>query len=67
VTTPHTMITCKTAVGAGDGLSWSIQIAEQSSVSPTTDYHIPEILGFDGPGSVDASTDGGEEIVIRGQ
>jgi len=62
----HTKIECQTAVGAGDSLTWSIEIEGQVSVSPTTDYHFPVITGFRGPGAVDASTDGGEQIVVIG-
>jgi hypothetical protein len=62
----HTQINCLTSVGAGDDLTWSITIDEQASVSPTTDYHIPEIFGFGGIAARDASTDGGQEIIVFG-
>ncbi|KAA0162016.1 hypothetical protein FNF27_08106 [Cafeteria roenbergensis] len=66
VVTAHTLIQCTTDVGAGEDLTWSITVDEQASVSPTTDYHPPEITGFAGPAAADASTNGGQEIVIQG-
>ncbi|KAA0145622.1 hypothetical protein FNF29_08460 [Cafeteria roenbergensis] len=66
VVTAHTLIQCTTDVGAGEDLTWSIIVDEQASVSPTTDYHPPEITGFAGPAAADASTNGGQEIVIQG-
>jgi hypothetical protein len=62
----HTQIQCLTTVGAGAGLTWYIVIDGQRSVSPSTDYGIPEISSFSGPGSNDASTDGGDMVVITG-
>ncbi|MDO8933370.1 MAG: cadherin domain-containing protein, partial [Rhodocyclaceae bacterium] len=63
----HTRISCLTAVGAGAGLSWILGIDGQRSVSPTTAYAPPIILGFSGAGSSDASTEGGQTVVISGQ
>jgi hypothetical protein len=62
----HTMVDCMTTVGAGAGLSWILVIDEQQSVSPTTAYGAPVIYNFSGPGAMDASTDGGDLVIITG-
>jgi hypothetical protein len=36
------------------------------SEAPTTSYDVPHVTGIDGPGAVDASTYGGELVVIHG-
>lgn len=60
-------ITCYTTVGAGAALSWFVSIDGQASVSPTTSYGVPVISRFEGPGSVDASTDGGDAVTLFGR
>ena len=64
--TPHTQISCRTAVGAGAGLTWLVTVDGQRSIVPTTAYLAPVINYFLGK-SVDASTDGGDVVVLRGQ
>ncbi|RYY39098.1 hypothetical protein EON62_00005, partial [archaeon] len=66
VIVPHTRLLCWTVVGAGTGLSWLVTIDGQRSVAPTTNYAPPEIHSFEGPGAVNASTDGNQTVVIRG-
>ena len=67
VSVDHTEVMCTTGPGAGRELSWTIMIAGQNSSMATTSYHPPEISAFMGPGSVDASSDGGQKVVIRGR
>jgi len=67
IVTPHSRLLCTTVVGAGTGHSWLIVIDGQVSVAPTTGYAPPEVTGFSGPGAVDASTDGGQAVVIEGR
>ncbi|RYY34999.1 hypothetical protein EON62_02845, partial [archaeon] len=63
---PHTQVHCGTVVGAGAGLTWSLVIDGQHSVSPSTSYGRPEVHSFSGRGAVNASTDGGDEVVLHG-
>ena len=46
---------------------WLVTIDGQQSIAPTTAYLPPLITGFSGAGAVNASTDGGELVVISGQ
>lgn len=66
VTRDHTEVTCLTAVGAGDGLSWQVVVDGQASKSPTTEYASPSVSSIDGPSAKEASTDGGGVVVVRG-
>ncbi len=43
VSTPHTVVMCRTAAGAGFGLVWILSIGGQSSQSPVTSYKFPLI------------------------
>lgn len=54
------------ALPACAGLKWKITIGGQASVSPTTAYGAPVIESFAGTALVDASTDGGDYILING-
>lgn len=66
VSVPHEELTCTTAPGAGRALNWVVVVDEQVSVTPTYNYYPPEITGLSGPGAVNGSTFGGEEVVITG-
>lgn len=67
MTTAHLVISCTTAPGAGAGLKWLVKIGGQDSVYPTTSYAVPSITGLSGAGSRDASTEGGQQVIISGQ
>ena len=60
VSVPHFEIACKTIPGAGTGLLWNLKIDGQISRVSTTDYAAPVISRFEGPGAVQANTDGGQ-------
>ena len=64
VTVPHTQLTCNTVVGAGAGLTYKVIIDGQLNTVPTADYAPPAISGV--AGMTDASTDGGDVVVISG-
>jgi VCBS repeat-containing protein len=66
IVTPHTRLRCLTSVGAGAALRWIVTVDGQESSTPTTDYGVPVILSVSGPGAVDASTDGGDVVVLTG-
>lgn len=66
VITAHTRVRCLVAPGAGAGHSWSLVIASQRSVMPTTKYRPPAITDLTGPGTVDASTEGGQDVLVNG-
>lgn len=63
---PHTGITCATAPGAGRNLQWRVIVGNQVSTFPSTAYLPPVVLSFAGPGAVNASTDGGDVVVVTG-
>lgn len=63
----HDLVQCNTAVGAGAGLLWRLTIGRQVSVAPTTAYGVPIIDSINGPGAADASTDGGELVILTGR
>ena len=67
LTVAHTQITCSTTVGAGAGMTWTVTVDGQRSIAPTTAYLAPVITSFSGAGAVNASTDGGDLVVITGQ
>jgi sugar lactone lactonase YvrE len=62
----HTQLLCNTTVGAGSGLKWLVTIDGQISTVPSTDYAPPVITSVSGPGSVNASTDGGDIVILTG-
>jgi hypothetical protein len=66
VTTAHVALECSSAPGAGAGLHWRIVIGGQESVAATTAYAPPVISGLSGLGALDASTSGGQSVVISG-
>ncbi len=67
LTRAHEEVTCYTVAGAGAGLSWFVSIGGQRSVAPATAYGQPIIDDFSGSGASDASTDGGQDVVITGR
>jgi hypothetical protein len=66
ITVPHTQIQCFTVPGAGARLKWSVLIDSLMSEAPTTAYDVPRVTSIEGPGAVNASTYGGELVVVRG-
>ena len=62
----HTAIRCDTVPGVGSQLRWKVTIGNLSSVTPTTNYAPPAITSVSGPGAANASTQGGETVVLRG-
>jgi len=62
----HTQLLCNTTVGAGSGLKWLVKIDGQISTVPSTDYAPPVITSVSGSGSVNASTDGGDIVILTG-
>jgi hypothetical protein len=62
----HTQLLCNTTVGAGSGLKWLVTIDGQISTVPSTDYAPPVITSITGAGSVNASTDGGDLVILTG-
>ena len=68
--TSHRNITCRTAAGVGAGHSWQVTVGEQTSVVDaavrTTSYRRPTISFVGGQGAKDATTEGGQDITIRG-
>jgi hypothetical protein len=62
----HTQLLCNTTVGAGSGLKWLVTIDGQISTVPSTDYAPPIITSVSGPGSINASTDGGDIVILTG-
>jgi hypothetical protein len=62
----HTQLLCNTTVGAGAGLKWLVTIDGQISTVPSTDYAPPIITSVSGPGSINASTDGGDIVILTG-
>lgn len=76
ITAPgHTSMSCTTAPGVGGALSWTIAVAGQTSVQPTTNYAPPLITGValqtSGgvaiPAATGASVNGGTVAVLTGQ
>ena len=62
---PHSQLVCNTSVGAGAGLTWVVTVDAQASVMPLTAYLAPVIDSFSG--ATNASTDGGELVVLTGR
>ena len=67
MSTPHRVLSCYTATGAGSRLSWSVIVDSQLSVSPMTSYGPPVISSLSGDGVVNASVNGDELVIITGQ
>lgn len=63
----HDLVQCNSVVGAGSGLLWRLTIGRQISVAPTTAYGVPVIDSIAGPGAADASTDGGDLVILTGR
>jgi hypothetical protein len=62
----HSVIECKTAAGVGHQLHWSVTVGNLSSETPTTSYGAPVILNVTGPGAQNASTAGGQDVILTG-
>lgn len=54
-------------VGAGTDHTWIVTIADQESSASTTSYGAPVITDISGPGSMNASTFGGERVTLTGR
>ena len=69
VVVPHTEIECPIVPGVGHGHTWKVRVGGQSSPpsSFTTGYSVPVLTNVAGPGSAEANTAGGEEIVLTGK
>lgn len=63
--TPHILISCLSAPGAGDNLVWRVVVGGLTSVLPTTSYGHPVVTGFAGT-VTGASTDGGNIVLVLG-
>jgi hypothetical protein len=69
VTVPGSVVTCSSAVGAGAGFIWRINVGAASALSPSTtplSYELPIISDFFGAGAVHAVTQGGQQVNITG-
>lgn len=62
----HRRVECKTVEGAGADLRWYLLIGNQISETPSTDYAPPKIVEIIGSGAVDASTEGGDRVLMLG-
>ena len=70
VTSAHTQIRCKTAVGTGKDYAWRVNVGNQDSLVFTdvlAHYAPPVVINFKGVGAVDADTNGDEEVLIEGR
>ena len=73
VSVKHSRAVCETAVGAGEGLSWILQVDGQNSTTELTNYGAPQVNSFSlGAGASSASvsalvSDGGDVLIIRGE
>ena len=63
--TPHVLVSCLSAPGAGDHLVWRVVVGGQTSILPSTSYGAPLITGFAGTVS-GARTDGGDTVIVCG-
>ncbi|KAA0171764.1 hypothetical protein FNF28_00400 [Cafeteria roenbergensis] len=61
-------IMCQTAPGTGRNHSWTVNVAGQEADAfvAGTSYAQPSIVRFEGQGSTDASTQGGQQVTIIG-
>ncbi|KAA0145762.1 hypothetical protein FNF31_07967 [Cafeteria roenbergensis] len=59
-------MSCMTAEGAGRGMQWAAVVDGQASTVPSTSYGAPRLVSISGLGTDGATTDGGEEVVLRG-
>lgn len=57
---------CLTLPGAGESLQWTVTVDGQVSELSSTDYAPPVISALSGPGAVNASVYGNQEVVITG-
>lgn len=79
VETPHTVLKCESAEGAGADLTWTVVVDEQQSSTPVTNYATPTILGLSWTESAvvagengftfidGARGDGGELVTVHGE
>ncbi|KAA0163243.1 hypothetical protein FNF28_04393 [Cafeteria roenbergensis] len=66
VSVAHVQMSCLTAEGAGRGMQWAAVVDGQASTVPSTSYGAPRLVSISGLGTDGATTDGGEEVVLRG-
>lgn len=64
----HTRVICTTAPGVSANFTWRVVVCGQASApaTQTTSYAPPVLLGVLGPGAVNAATDGGQSVTLRG-
>jgi len=64
----NTEMICVTVPGTGRNLAWSFVFGGHAPLVPsdTTSYAVPTVGAYDGPGSDDGDTRGGEIVIIRG-
>jgi len=80
VSVAHTQVTCTSAPGSGQGHHWTFTVPAQAAVLATnaqhvqwtgagnagTAYAVPVLSGVGGQGAHEASTEGGQVIVLTG-
>lgn len=68
VVTPHEVAECTTSPGVGANLAWKLLLGGQTGPAsvPRSSYRTPAITRISGEGAEDASTRGGERIVLDG-
>jgi hypothetical protein len=68
---PHVQLRCRTAVGAGRALAWSVVVDAQPSASPTTAYNAPVVNSISlfpsGLPVLAANVNGGDIVLLNGQ
>jgi hypothetical protein len=64
----HTQMSCITAPGVGASFAWTVNVCGQTSVltANITSYAPPVITSISGPGSLDATTEGGQAVTVTG-
>jgi hypothetical protein len=62
----HLMIACNTAPGGGAGLKWVVNVDNQRSTQPTTNYAPPAVAALAGVGATAARSVGGDVVVLTG-
>ena len=66
----HKTVECDTAPGVGTGLTWTVVVGLQASTPvgalSAAAYLPPRIIEVTGPGSLDATTVGGQAVILTG-
>ena len=62
----HSKIKCNMAEGAGKGHEWIVKVGGQTSLTPTSSYHKPEIFSVSGEGAIQGSTNGLQTVLLNG-